>query len=60
MAKMRIWYYTTIKSDDSEGVVFNSFPEEINYRGKGKMIRLVKDNIEITGSDEVEYGEGGE
>jgi hypothetical protein len=60
MTKMKIWYYTIVKSDDSEDEVFNSYPEEINYKGKRKIIRLVKDNIEITDSDEVEYGEGGE
>ena len=60
MPKMKIWYYTTVKSEDSEGDVFKSFPEEINYEGKRGKIKLVKDTIEMTSSDEVEYGEGGD
>jgi hypothetical protein len=60
MKQMKIWYYTTFRTDDSEEDIFKSFPEEIHYEAKRGKIRLVKDTIETIGEEHIEYGEGGE
>ena len=60
MKQMKIWYYTTFRTDDPEEDIFKSFPEEIQYQAKRGNIRLVKDTIETIGDEHIEYGEGGE
>jgi hypothetical protein len=57
MGKMRIYYYTSIKTDKSEEAVYDEFPDEINYDAKRGNIHLIKDSIESV-SDNIEYGEG--
>lgn len=57
MAKMRIYYYTTIKTEKSEDDIFDEFPDEFTYEAKRGNLRMVKDTIEII-SDYIEYGEG--
>ena len=57
MAKMRIYYYTTIQTEKSEEDIFDEFPDEFTYEAKRGKLRMVKDTIEMV-SDEIEYGEG--
>ena len=56
MPKLKIWYYTTINTEEDENRVFDSFPDEIQHEGKRRMIRLTKDSIESFSKD-VDYGE---
>ena len=56
MKKIKIWYYTIIKTDGSGVEEFNSLPEEIEHEGKKRIIRLTKESFE-TVSKEADYGE---
>ena len=51
MPKIKIWYYTTIKTEDDGGSIFNSFPDEIEHEGKKRIIRLTKDSFETVLKD---------
>lgn len=52
MAKLKIWYYTTIRTEDDETKIYNSYPEEIEHEGKKRIITLRKDSYEeIEGSE---------
>jgi len=51
MERMKIWYYTTVRTDDSEEYVYKSFPDEIIYESKRGKIRLNKDAIETIGDE---------
>jgi hypothetical protein len=46
MVKLKIWYYTTIKTDDTEEKVFKSYPDEIEHDARKGKITLYKDSIE--------------
>ena len=56
MPKLKIWYYTTINTEDNEDRIFDSFPDEIEHEGKKRIIKLTKDSFE-TVTKEVDYGE---
>jgi hypothetical protein len=56
MKKIKIWYYTLVKTEDSGGSVYGSFPDEIEHEGKKRIIKLTKDSFE-TISKELDYGE---
>ena len=58
MVKFKIWYYTTIRTEDNKDKVYNSFPEEIEHEGKKRTIRLIKDSYEeIRGSEYIDQME---
>ena len=56
MPKLKIWYYTIIKTEDNEDRVFDSYPDEIEHEGKKRIIRLTKDSYEAVTKD-VDHGE---
>lgn len=56
IVKLKIWYYTTIKTEDNEINAYDSFPDEIEYEGKKRLIKLTKDSFEKV-AKEVDYGE---
>ena len=56
MEKIKIWYYTTIKTEGTGVEEFNSLPEEIEHEGKKRIIRLIKESFE-TVSKEADYVE---
>lgn len=49
MERLKIWYSTTIRTDDTEEYVFKNFPDEITYEARRGKIRLVKEAIETVG-----------
>ena len=51
MVKVKIWYSATVKADDSEEDIFDSFPEEIKYEAKRGKIKLIKESSEVIGDD---------
>ena len=58
MVKLKIWYYTTIRTDEDDDKVYKSFPDEIEHEGKKRIIRLNKDSYEeIRGSDHIDQME---
>ena len=46
MTKLKIWYYTTIRTEDDEAKIYKSYPEEIEHEGKKRTITLRKDSYE--------------
>jgi len=46
MVKLKIWYYTTIRTENDEDKLYNSYPEEIEHESRKRVIRLVKDSYE--------------
>ena len=46
MTKLKIWYYTTIRTEDDEAKIYNSFPEEIEHEVKKRIKILRKDSYE--------------
>ena len=56
MAKIKIWYYTTIKTEGNGVDEFKSLPEEIEHEGKKRIIKLKKESFE-TVEKEPDYGE---
>lgn len=56
MEKLKIWYYTTIKTEDNETQVFDNYPDEIEHVGKKRTIRLTKDYFEKITKD-LDYGD---
>jgi hypothetical protein len=56
MTKLKIWYYTTIDSEDNDAKVFDDYPDEIEHEGKKRKIRLTKDYYENITKD-LDYGD---
>ena len=58
MVKLKIWYYTTIRTDEDNNKIYNSFPDEIEHEGNKRIIRLNKDSYEeIIGSENIDQME---
>jgi hypothetical protein len=55
MKKFKIWYYTTIKTDEDTEEIYSNYPDEIEHEGKKRVIRLTKDSIEDVVRD-ADYG----
>ena len=59
MVKLKIWYYTTIKTDESEERIFDSYPDEIEHDTRRGKMTLYKDSIETVVSTE-QFDEAGD
>jgi len=46
MTKIKIWYYTTIRTEDDKDEIYDSYPDEIEHDGKKRIIKLIKDSFE--------------
>lgn len=58
MVKLKIWYYTTIRTEDDEDKIYNSYPKDIEHEGKKRIIILKKDSYEeVKGSEHIDQME---
>jgi len=46
MVKLKIWYYTTIGTENDVDKIYDDYPQEIEHEGKKRIITLRKDFYE--------------
>jgi hypothetical protein len=56
MNKFKIWYYTTVKTEESMESVYENYPDNIEHEGRKRVIKLTKDYIDTVVKD-ADYGE---